>query len=179
MSTQGAVPPATARRPALTTALVAAAMVVAAIGGYAVGTRSTAVREVMTAAPPAAQRIAIVTEARCAGQEPGVCQTLWLGAARENAEPVATLAAGSERVDGIAWAADGYRVGFLVNGYQLRVFNSDSRQPVARIDLVEPSGTPSARIARGVTFSENGQAVTFDDCPRVQSGCRPGFAGIR
>jgi hypothetical protein len=29
-----------------------------------------------------------------------------------------------------------------------------------------------------VTFSENGKAVTFDDCPRNRSGCRAGVVGV-
>jgi hypothetical protein len=35
------------------------------------------------------------------------------------------------------------------------------------------------RFARGVTFSDNGFAVTFDDCPKGRSGCRSGLAGVR
>ena len=38
---------------------------------------------------------------------------------------------------------------------------------------------PSSRLARGVTFSQNGAAVTFDDCPRGRSGCKPGLAAVR
>jgi hypothetical protein len=174
------VPAAPARRQSLTAVLAAVAVVAAAIGGYAVGRRSGSAREVMSAAPAEAQRIAYVTEGTCEDRSnPGPCQTLWLGTAREDAAPVATLAGAAERVEAIAWAADGYRVGFLVNGYQLRVFNADSRQPVAQVDLIQPSGSPSTRIARGVTFSSNGAAVTFDDCPRYQSGCRSGLAAIR
>ena len=179
MSAQGPVPSTPARRQPLILALAAVGMAAAALGGYLAGTRSTGVREVLSAAPPGSQRIAFVTEETCAdASAPGRCHTLWLGVAREDAEPAATLPA-QQRVEAIAWAGDGYRVGFLVNGYQLHVFNAESRQPVAQVDLVEPSGVPSARIARGITFSQNGAAVTFDDCPRYQSGCRPGLAGIR
>ena len=178
MSTERRVPSAPARRPSLTLAFAAVAVVAAAIGGYLLGARGNAVREVMSAEPPEAQRIALVTEAECPEGAPGTCQTLWLGTARETAEPIETLAAG-ERVEAIAWAGDGYRVGFLVDGYQLRVFNADGARPVAQVNLVEPSGKPTTRIARGVTFSQNGAAVTFDDCPRYQSGCRPGLAGVR
>jgi len=35
------------------------------------------------------------------------------------------------------------------------------------------------RVARGITFSDNGAAVTFDDCPREHAGCRAGMVGIR
>jgi hypothetical protein len=34
------------------------------------------------------------------------------------------------------------------------------------------------RLARGITFSENGRAATFDDCPRAHSGCRAGVVGV-
>jgi hypothetical protein len=34
------------------------------------------------------------------------------------------------------------------------------------------------RLARGITFSENGRAATFDDCPRSHSGCRAGVVGV-
>jgi hypothetical protein len=178
MSTERRVPSAPARRPPLTLVVAAIAVIAAAIGGYLLGARGSSDREIMSAAPPEAQRIALVTEGECPEDPHALCQTLWLGAARETAEAIGTLAPG-ERVEAIAWAGDGYRVGFLVDGYQLRVFNADGARPVAQVNLVEPSGKPTTRIARGVTFSQNGAAVTFDDCPRYQSGCRPGLAGIR
>ena len=86
---------------------------------------------------------------------------------------------GREQVEDIAWSEDGYRMGFLVNGYELRVFDSEPRKQVAQINLVEPDGIPSSRIARGITFSSNGFAVTFDDCPRRTSGCRSGLKAVR
>jgi hypothetical protein len=168
---------ATARRGALTFGLFAIVVIGAAAAGYLLG-RSAAdrVREVMSAAPPAAPRIAFVREEPCDG---GQCQTLWIGTAREDAEQVAALRPQGERVEAIAWAQDGYRMGFLINGYQLRVFDAESRKPVAEVNLIEPSGDPTTRIARGITFSQNGAAVTFDDCPRHTSGCKSGLAAIR
>jgi hypothetical protein len=158
---------------------IAAAAIGAAAGagcGYTVGIRTAdPVREVMISESPGRDRIAFVREAAC-GQ--GRCQTLWLGATREDATEVAALG-GRERCEAIAWSADGYRMGFLVNGYELRVFDSEPRRQVVQLNLVEPGGIPSARIARGITFSPNGAAVTFDDCPRFTSGCKSGLAGIR
>lgn len=133
------------------------------------------VREVMVSEPATRDRIAFVREAEC-GE--GLCQSLWLGTRRENATEVASLTAG-ERCEAIAWSGDGYRMGFLINGYELRVFNSEPRELVAKVNLVEPGGIPSTRIARGITFSPNGAAVTFDDCPRFTSGCKSGLVGIR
>jgi hypothetical protein len=92
---------------------------------------------------------------------------------------VAELAPGSEHCDEIAWAADGYRVGFVINGYQLRIFDGAARKPINQVNLIEPDGTPSSHVVRGVTFSQNGAAVTFDECPRVGSGCKSGLAAVR
>ena len=172
-----------ARTVPTTRALVGVAIAAAAIGaaagagcGYSVGMRaSDPEREVMSSTPPAGGRVAFVREGPCAQ---GRCQTLWLGTTMEDATEVAELG-GRERVEAIAWSADGYRMGFLVNGYELRVFDSEPRKQVAQLNLVEPDGVPSSRIARGITFSANGAAVTFDDCPRSTSGCKSGFAGIR
>jgi hypothetical protein len=159
---------------ALASAALAAAAGVAC--GYTVGRRSAdRPRDVLTSVSPAGDRIAFVREAACGL---GRCQSLWLGTTPEDATEVAALGSG-ERGEAIAWSADGYRMGFLVNGYELRVFDSEPRRQVAQLNLVEPDGTPSSRIARGITFSPNGAAVTFDDCPRETSGCRSGLAGIR
>lgn len=159
---------------ALASAALAAAAGVAC--GYTVGKRvGDRPREVLASAPPSGARIAFVREAPC-GQ--GRCQTLWLGETRADATEVAALGA-RDRCEDIAWSQDGYRMGFLVNGYELRVFDSEPRRQVAQLNLVEPDGVPSSRIARGITFSTNGAAVTFDDCPRETSGCRSGLAAIR
>ena len=159
-------------------ALGAAALAAAAGGacGYTIGLRTAdPPRDVLVASPPSGGRVAFVREAPC-GE--GRCQTLWLGHTEEDASEVASLG-GRERCDAIAWSPDGYRMGFLVNGYELRVFDAEPRRQVAQVNLVEPDGLPSSRIARGITFSANGTAVTFDDCPRWTSGCRSGLAGIR
>jgi hypothetical protein len=70
-------------------------------------------------------------------------------------------------------------VAFLVNGVQLRLYDPASHAPAGLIDLVPADATPSSRIARGITFSDNGAAITFDDCPRDRSGCRPGLVAVR
>jgi hypothetical protein len=59
------------------------------------------------------------------------------------------------------------------------LFDARSGANLGALSLIEPDGFPSSRIARGVTFSANGAAVTFDDCPRYQSGCKPAFVAIR
>src|SRR5918993_1566544 len=175
MSTSRSVPSA---RSLVAVALVSAALAAAAgtACGYTVGRRSLdPATEIMAVAPPSGGRIAFVREGPC-GQ--GRCQTLWLGNTRDDAAEVGSLQ-GRERCEGIAWSGDGYRMGFLVNGYELRVFDAEPRKKVAQLNLVEPDGVPSSRIARGITFSSNGTAVTFDDCPRNTSGCKSGLAGVR
>ena len=165
-------------RTLISVALVSAALAAAAGSacGYTVGRRTAdAPRDMLVSTAPAGSRIAFVRERPC-GQ--GHCQTLWLGRTVDDAKEVARLE-GREHCEGIAWSADGYRMGFLVNGYELRVFDTEPSRQVAQINLVEPDGIPSSRIARGITFSTNGLAVTFDDCPRNTSGCRSGLAAVR
>jgi hypothetical protein len=136
--------------------------------------RATSTRAVLDEAAPSGGRLAYVVEESCGG---GRCQSLWIGRSRDDGEKVATLRE-AEYCDEIAWSPDASRVGFLVNGHQFRLYNPASLAPAGQLSLVAPEGTPTARIARGVTFSENGRAVTFDDCPRTHSGCRAGLVGL-
>lgn len=129
----------------------------------------------MTATPPDRQRVALIRERPCDG---GRCQTLFLGGTSADAVEILQLG-GGEKVEEIAFSEDGSLVGFLVNGYQLRVFESETRKPRATVDLLKPERIPSTRIARGITFSANGAAVTYDDCPRRTSGCKSGLSAVR
>jgi hypothetical protein len=155
---------------ALIGAFVAAA--VAFAGGYVLGAR----RIVRFATAPARDGVAYVLEGRCAA---GLCQSLWLGSSVRTSTAVETLTGPSEQADEIAWTPDGGRVAFLVNGYQLRLFDARTGRNLGAMAIIEPDGYPSSRIARGVTFSANGAAITFDDCPRDHSGCRPGLVAIK
>ena len=92
----------------------------------------------MTATPPSMERVALVRERPCDG---GRCQTLWLGEATDKAVEM-LAAAGGEKVEEIAFSADGSLVGFLVNGYQLRVFEAESRLPRATVELFKPERHP-------------------------------------
>jgi hypothetical protein len=154
--------------------LVAMAPVFAAV--YLAGKRVGAVQELMAASPSNAQKIALVKKQSC---KTGWCETLWLGNTRADVVKISELAAGSEHCDEIAWASDGYRVGFVINGYQLRIFDAMARKLINQVNLIEPDGTPTSRIVRGVTFSQNGAAVTFDECPRGRSGCKSGLVAVR
>ena len=125
---------------------------------------------------PAGDAVAYVFEARCAE---GLCQSLWIGKDMKQAKMAEMLSGPSEQAGEIAWTPDGSRVAFIVNGYQLRLFDARGGANLGAMSLIEPDGFPSSRIARGVTFSANGAAVTFDDCPRTHSGCKPGFVAIK
>jgi len=140
---------------------------------FMLGTRF-ATREAVFAASADGTRAAWADDRRCWS---GPCQTLWIGANRGNATKVATLESPSH-CDEIVWTRDGTRVAFLVDGAQLRFYDPSSFAPAGQITLVQPQTGPNQSIARGVTFSENGRAITFDDCPRGRSGCRAGLAAV-
>ena len=125
---------------------------------------------------PTANRTAAVKLTRC---ESGWCESLWAGPTPDTMTLVATLPPGAERCTEIAWSRDAARVGFVINGQQLRLYNTTTNAPAGLVDLVPRDADPSTRIARGLTFSDNGAALTFDDCPRDRSGCRPGIVAIR
>jgi hypothetical protein len=154
---------------AIVAALVGA---LAFAGGFVLGAR----RIVRFANAPAGDGVAYVLEGRCLA---GRCQTLWIGGTVKTARVVQTLSAGDEEADEIAWTPDGGRVAFTVNGYQLRLFDARTGQNLGALAIIDPDGFPSSRIARGVTFSTNGAAITFDDCARDHSGCKPGFLAIK
>lgn len=176
MSVEGILPPA--RPPGRGGAAVAGLIVlfVAASAAFAGGWFLGARRTVLAVPSPARDAVAYVFEARCAM---GLCQSLWIGSDMKHGKMAEMLSGPSEQAGEIAWTPDGSRVAFIVNGYQLRVFDGRSGANLGALSLIEPDGSPSSRIARGVTFSANGAAVTFDDCPREQSGCRPAFIAIK
>jgi hypothetical protein len=168
--------PSARRASWLRTATFAVIVALALAAAYLAGKRAGAVQELLAASPSSAGGIALVRKQPC---PTGWCETLWLGSTRANAIKVAELSPAAEHCDEITWAADGYRMGFVINGYQLRIFDGVSRTPINQVNLIDPDGTPTSRVVRGVTFSQNGAAVTFDDCPRGRSGCRSGLKAVR
>jgi hypothetical protein len=176
MSAEGNLPPARprSRGGAASAALIVVfvAALVAFAGGWFLGARRT----VMAFGSPAGDAVAYVFEARCAQ---GLCQSLWIGKDMRQAKMVQALTGPGEQVAEIAWTPDAARVAFIINGYQLRLFNAATGENLGAVSLVEPDRTPTSRIARGVTFSNTGAAVTFDDCPRFSSGCKPAFVAIK
>ena len=174
MSAQGPLPAARSRVDLILAALVVSAL--AGFAGYVAGKRNAEEHRILlTATPPDNQRVALVRDRPCDG---GRCQTVWLGESTDKVTELLQLS-GGEKVEEIAFSADGSLVGFLVNGYQLRVFESESRLPRATVELFKPDQVPSTRIARGITFSPNGAAVTYDECPRRSSGCKSGLSAVR
>ena len=120
-------------------------------------------------------RVAYARDRLC---EKGPCESLYVGATVETAAALEGLADGQESCTEIAWTKDGKRVAFLINGRQLRIYDAETRKPAGKVNLFA-EGEAADRIARGITFSDNGAAVTFDDCPRKHAGCRSGIVGIR
>lgn len=121
-------------------------------------------------------RVAFSRDRLC---EKGPCETLFVGSSVESATALEGLADGQETADDIAWTKDARRVAFLVNGRQLRIYDAETGKPAGKVNLFADEPGSADRIARGVTFSDNGAAVTFDDCPREHAGCRAGMIGIR
>jgi Tol biopolymer transport system component len=121
---------------------------------------------------PDKSRVAFVAERRCGGN---VCQTLNIGTTEADAVQVRSVE--SLIPAEVIWTPDGKRVGFVTGGAELLLYDGQSRKEVGIVRLMTAEAAQS-RLARGVTFSENGRAVTFDDCPRTQSGCRAGVVGV-
>ena len=141
---------------------------------FVAGTRM-ATREAVFAASADGAHAAWAEDRRCWS---GPCQALWIGDGRANARKVEVLEQASH-CDEIVWTRDGSRVGFLVDGTQLRLYDPVSRAPAGQITLVTPAADGRAHaLVRGVTFSDNGRAITYDECPIGRSGCRAGFAAV-
>jgi hypothetical protein len=121
-------------------------------------------------------RVAFARDRLC---EKGPCESLFVGPSVEAAAAIEGLADGQETCDEIAWTKDGRRVAFLINGRQLRIYDADTRRPAGKVNLFADEPATAGRIARGISFSDNGAAVTFDDCPRDHAGCRGAMIGIR
>lgn len=125
---------------------------------------------------PDRARVAFARDRLC---EKAPCESLFLGSSVGSASELEVLGDGEGGCDEIAWTKDGRRVAFLIDGRQLRIYDADTRKPAGKVNLFVDEPATASRIARGITFSDNGVAVTFDDCPRDHAGCRAGMVGIR
>jgi hypothetical protein len=174
MSAQGSLPSSPAARRFLRLVPIAGVVFVSTLSAGCRSGPNAYLLQSRTA--PTASRTAAVKLTRC---ERGWCESLWAGSTPDTMTLVATLPPGAEHCTEIAWSRDAARVGFVINGQQLRLYDAATNAPAGLIDLVARDADPSTRIARGLTFSDNGAAITFDDCPRDRSGCRPGMVAIR
>jgi hypothetical protein len=176
MSAQGAVSSTrrqSAPRAALIGALVLGIALGAAVALVTEGRRSASLRRIVArATSPSKALVALVTEQPCVRR---FCQSLALGSSAATATALESL--NGETADEVIWTSDSTRVGFVVDGYELWIYDAKGRKLAGRVGLLTQEAAQSRR-ARGVTFSENGRAVTFDDCPRAHSGCRAGVVGV-
>ncbi len=172
MPTERLVPTAPARR----------SLIVALLAGVALGAGGLAVAQrqgepppfrVLRALSPDRSRIAIAASRACAAQP--ACVDLRLGPSEQAATPLQSLAGRS--AEEIVWTADGSRVGFVVDAKEVILFDAASGKHAGTVRLLSEDAAQT-RLARGITFSENGRAMTFDDCPRARAGCRAAFVGV-
>jgi hypothetical protein len=99
-------------------------------------------------------------------------QSLWLRSSGES-EPkkLATLAQDVDWCNEIVWSPDSSRVGFLIRGARLDVYDAGKGRLLESITLVEPDGYPGSREARAVRFLKDGTGVQFRECVRGGNRC--------
>jgi uncharacterized low-complexity protein len=176
MSAERALSPAAAPRSTgklIATLLLGIAL--GASGALLVTARTTdASRRRVTAraVSPDKSRTAVAVEVRC---PEGTCQELRLGASEDSASTATVLS--NRSCSEIVWTPDGNRVAFLIDGSEMSIYDAQTAKLAGTVRLLTAEALET-RMARGITFSENGRAATFDDCPRTHSGCRAGFVGV-
>jgi hypothetical protein len=176
MSAQRALSPAAAPRSIIR--LIAAVLLGVALGAAAAllltarATDASRRRVTARALSPDKSLVAVALEATCSE---GLCQELTLGASEDASRVVASLT--NRSVAEIVWTPDGRRVGFVIDGSALSIYAAQTAKLAGTVRLLT-SEAAQTRFARGITFSENGRAATFDDCPRMHSGCRAGVVGV-
>jgi len=176
MSAQRSVPSAAA--PGSNVRVIAALLLGIAAGAAlallitASATDATRRRTTIASSSPDRSRVAVVQEAPCST---GICQELRLGASEGASATIASL--GSRSCAEIVWTPDGKRVAFVIDGSEMSIYDAQSGKLAGTVRLLT-SEAAQTRLARGITFSENGRAATFDDCPRGHSGCRAGVVGV-
>lgn len=100
-------------------------------------------------------------------------QSLWLRLSRES-KPVklATLTQDVDWCTEIVWSPDSSRVGFLIRGVRLDVYDARNGRLLEKVRLVEPDGGyPGGHEARLVRFLEDGSGVQFRECERGGKRC--------
>lgn len=172
MPTERLVPAAPARR-SLIFAFAAGVAIGAAVLALVQRQAGAQPFQVMRAPSPDRSRIAIAESRACAARP--ACVTLRLGASEATASRVQAF--DGRGVDQIVWTPDGSRVGFVLDASQVLLFDAASGKHEGTVRLLSDEAAQT-RLARGITFSENGRAMTFDDCPRNHAGCRAAVVGV-
>ena len=99
-------------------------------------------------------------------------QSLWLRLSREGESwKLANLEPDVDWCNEIVWSPDSSRVGFLIRGARLDVYDARKGDRLESITLVEPDGYPGSREARAVRFLEDGSGVRFRECVRGGNRC--------
>lgn len=151
------------------TAPVVVALVAGASLAFLVGWAACARRPELRTVSPDGERVAFV-RSRVAVDPPA--QWLWIGDAESGeAVRVARLAEDQEWCDEIFWSADGRRVGFLIAGLRVRIYDAGSGDLLGEQVLVEADGYPGSREARSVSFTPDGEALRFRECRRGLDSC--------
>lgn len=144
---------------------------IAAIAGYAAGRASTETGIVTQAWSPDGQSYVAVERKFSFGPAD---ERLVFASGDQETELRAIDA--DARAGEIAWAPDGSLAGVILGGMTLAVIDPDGPRVLYELPLVEQRD--GSRVARGVGFSANALAITFDDCPRRGAGCRPRFMAL-
>jgi hypothetical protein len=167
-----------ADRPRATLRLIAAFLLGVALGAAgallvtARTTDATRRRVAARAVSPDKSRVAVAREVPC---PEGTCQELRLGTTDDASTVVAVLT--DRSCSEIAWTKDGTRVAFVLDATEMSIYDAQTSRLAGIVRLLA-SEAAQTRLARGITFSDNGRAATFDDCPRAHSGCRAGVVGV-
>ena len=144
---------------------------IAAIAGYAAGRASTETGIVTEAWSPDGESSVAVERKFSFGPAD---ERLVFASGEQETE---LRAIGAEtRAKEIVWAPDGSLAGVVLGGMTLAVIDPDGPRMLYELPLVEQRD--GSRVARGVGFSANALAITFDDCPRRGAGCRPRFMAL-
>lgn len=80
------------------------------------------------------------------------------------------------QVGNMIWANDSALAGVVIGGSTLAVIDPAEARILYELPLLEVRD--GSRFVRGVGFSANALAITFDDCPRQGAGCRPRFMAL-
>ncbi len=124
---------------------------------------------VLDLSSPDGQRIAEV-HSRWSIDPPA--QSLWLRPSREEKpRKLANLERDVDWCNEIIWSPDSSRVGFLIRGARLDVYDAGKGDMLESIIPVEPDGYPGSREARAVRFLEDGTGVQFRECMRGGNRC--------